>query len=134
MLGMTTPTPAALRAVTLTLTGPDGEPIGECAVRLVLPLRRIDNPNEAVDLTAWAITHALGSPAGGTHTEVAFVDDTTADLPTRVVDEVVRQVANLMYARSWAFHYLPERVADGVLAHGSILRERVEVSSVEVWT
>jgi hypothetical protein len=56
-----------------------------------------------------------------------------AELPERLVDDLVRQIANRMYPSVWAFHYRPERVPDSVLRHGSQLRERVEVSEVEVW-
>lgn len=145
---MTPPTPTApggLRPITLTITNyrqrdAEADAIGSCAVRLVLPLRNLDDGLAAYDLTAWTITHALGSPAGGTHTEVAFVDDSLASVvPTehaveRFADDLVRQVANLMYGRTWAFHYRPEQYAESVLRHGSLLRERVEVSAVEVWT
>jgi hypothetical protein len=133
---MTSPTPTrtgGLRPVTLTLRGGrDNGPVGECAVRLVLT-----SPDTDPTPGAWAITHTLGSPAGGTHTEVVFTDEAPdAPLPVteRVLDDVVRQVADLLYARSWAFHYRPDQVAGSVLRHGSILRERVEVSAVEVWS
>jgi hypothetical protein len=128
-MSSTPPTPGGLRPITVTLTGgPFDEPIGSCAARLVLTA-----PGQATDPAAWAITHALGTPAGGTHTEVAFLGD-TAEHPARVLDEVVRQVGNALYARLWAFLYLPELVPDRVLRHGSILRERVEVTAVEVWS
>lgn len=129
---MTTPTPTAPRAITEHLLGhtPDGpEPIGTMTLRLVLTA-----PGQNTDPGAWVITHPLGNLAGGTHTEVVFVDDTTADLPTRIVDELVRQVAGIVYGPGrWAFHYLPEVVPDRVLRHGSLLRERIEVSTVELW-
>jgi hypothetical protein len=137
---MMPPTPTALRAVTLHLSNAAGEVIGEFAARLVP-----GNRTESLMYGTWAITHALGSLAGGTHTEVAFVDGTcgTRDLDgdgsfrdperERLADEVVRTVANTLYPGGWAFHYRPERVADAVLRYGSLLRERVEVSSVEVW-
>lgn len=133
---MTPPTPTALgglRPVTLHITDyrqrdTEAEVIGSCAVRLVLTA-----PGQDTDPEAWAITHTLGSPAGGTHTEVAF-DASAAELPERVVDDLVRQVGNLLYARSWAFHYRPDQVPDSVLRHGSLLRERVETSAVEVWS
>jgi hypothetical protein len=93
----------------------------------------------------WAITHALGSVAGGTHTEVAFVDGTcgTRDLdgdgsfrdPEReaLADAVVRTVANALYPRRGRSTTAPSGSQDAVLRHGSILRERVEVTAVEVW-
>lgn len=135
-----TPTPTALRPVTLHLRDSAGEVIGSFAARLVP-----GNRTESLMSGTWAITHALGSPAGGTHTEVAFGDGTcgTRDLdgdgsfrdPEReaLADAVVRTVADALYPRLWAFHYRPERVQDAVLRHGSILRERVEVTAVEVW-
>jgi hypothetical protein len=125
---MTTPMPTGLRPVTVHLTGSADEPIGTCAIRLVLTA-----PGQATDEGAWAITHPLGMPAGGTHTEVAFVDDTSTELPERLVDDLVRQIGNRMYPGSWAFHYRPNRVPDAVLQYGSLLRERIEVSAVEVW-
>lgn len=136
-----TPTPPAptLRPITLTLLDGD-EPIGSAELRLVLT-----RPGEATDPGAWAITHQLGSIAGGTHTEVAFVDGTLGarDLAgdgswrdperERRADDLVRHVANAVYPGAWAFHYRPEQVPDAVLRHGSLLRERIEVSNVEVW-
>lgn len=139
---MITPTPRApggLRPHTLPILAhtPDGpEPIGDCAIRLVLPLRSVDSP-DPVDLNAWTITHPLGSVAGGTHTEVVFVDETpTAPLPVaeHVLDAIVRQIAGEVYGPGrWAFHYRPDQYAGSVLAHGSFLRERVEVSEVNLW-
>jgi hypothetical protein len=125
-----TPTaPGGLRPVTVTLTGgPFDEPIGSCAVRLVLT-----SPGQATDPAAWAITHALGTPAGGTHTEVVFVDG-EPNLPTRITHGIVALIATLLYGRAWAFHYLPESVPDSVLRYGSLLRERVEVTDIEVWS
>lgn len=137
---MTTPTPTALRPVTIYLRNSAGDPIGEFAARLIP-----GNRTESYMYGTWAITHALGSIAGGTHTEVSFVDGTcgTRDLdgdgsfrdPEReqLADEVVRTVANALYPGGWAFHYRPQRVADAVLRYGSQLRERVEVSAVEVY-
>jgi hypothetical protein len=128
---MTAPTPTALdrlRPVTLQLRNAADEVIGSFAAR-VLPA------GPGISSGAWAITHTLGSPAGGMHTFVSFVDGTLAELEDeRIIDDIVRQVANELYARTWAFHYRPERVVDSVLAYGSVLRERVEVSAVEVWT
>jgi hypothetical protein len=139
-----TPTPHALRAHTLHILAqtPDGpEPIGSAAIRLVLTA-----PGQNADPGAWAITHPLGSIAGGTYTEVVFVDGTAGNRDTLVDgsfvdperealrDEIVRQVAVEVYGPGrWAFHYRPERVPDAVLVYGSLLRERVEVSAVEVW-
>jgi hypothetical protein len=137
---MITPTPrppGGLRDHTLPILGstPDGpEPIGDCAIRLVLPLRNVDDPIP-VDLNAWAITHPLGSVAGGTYTEVAFVDTSADQQPEHILDAIVRQLAGEVYGPGrWAFHYRPDQVPDAVLRHGLILRERVEVSAVEVWT
>lgn len=135
---MTTPTPTVLRPVTIYLRNSAGDPIGEFAARL------IPNPDGNMGGT-WAITHGLGSIAGGTHTEVSFVDGSAGarDLdsdgsfrdPEREAlrEEVVRAAAIETYGRRWAFIYRPEKVVDSVLRYGSLLRERVEVSSVEVW-
>jgi hypothetical protein len=127
--------PGGTRPITVTLTGgPFDEPIGSCAAHLVLTC-----PGQATDPAAWAITHALGSPAGGTHTEVVFVDDTLVAAVTsrgldRLADDLVRQVADALYGRTWAFHYRPDRVEDSVLRYGSLLRERVEITDIEVWS
>jgi hypothetical protein len=139
-----TPTAPSCRCITEHLIGDtaDGrDAIGTFSLRLVLT-----TPGQTTDPGAWAITHPLGSVAGGTHTEVVFVDGTLGRRDTlgdgsfvdperdRLADEVVRQIASIVYGPGrWAFHYRPERVADAVLRHGSSLRERVEVSSVEVW-
>ena len=112
----------------------DGEraPVGTVRLRLVLPLRTVDHP-DPVDLTAWAITHPLGNLAGGTHTEVALLGN-AADLPERAADDLVRQVAGIVYGPGrWAFHYRPDEVPGRVLRYGSRLRERVEVVEVELW-
>jgi hypothetical protein len=122
----------ALRAHTEHLLGhfPDGpEPIGTMTLRLVLV-----DPDSTTDSGAWVITHPLGNLAGATHTEVALVDASAAGLPEPAVDDLVRQVAGIAYGPGrWAFHYRPELVPDRVLRHGSLLRERIEVSAVEVW-
>jgi hypothetical protein len=135
------PTPTELHPVTLYLRDFAGEVIGEFAARLVP-----GNRTQSIMSGTWAITHALGSLAGGTHTEVAFVDGSAGarDLdgdgsfrdPEREAlrEEVVRLVAVALYARSWAFTYRPEQVENSVLRYGSILRERVEVSAVEVYS
>jgi hypothetical protein len=138
------PTPTKPHAVTLHLRDDQtGQVIGSCSIRLVL----VDDHNPATDTFPgfWAITHTLGSVANGTYTEVAFVDGTLGrrDLdgdgsfrdPVRdeQADRLVRQIANTVYPQAWAFHYRPERVADAVLAHRLRLRERIEVSEVEVW-
>lgn len=135
-----TPTPNALRAITVHLESSRGDVIGEFALRLVLTA-----PGQATSPGASVITHGLGTPAGGTHTEVWFVDGTAGarDLdgdgsfrdPEREAlrEEVVRAAAIETYGRRWAFTYRPEQVEDAVLRYGSLLRERVEVSSVEVY-
>lgn len=125
---MTTPTPTRTpHPITMHLRDEQTNLVaGSCAVRLVL----VDDRTASTP-GAWAITHTLGSIANGTYTEVVFVDGEPE--PTRVADSIVRQVANAVYPHAWAFHYLPERVADAVLAHGCALRERIEVSEVEVW-
>jgi len=120
--------------VTVTITGSSGQAIGTCAARLVLtPVEGVTDPR------AWAITHALGSPAGGTHTEVVLVDDSLArdeggvTVNEHIADGIVRTIAGDLYGRAWAFHYRPGQVPDAVLRHGSRLRERVEVTEVELW-
>lgn len=134
---MTHPTPTAPHTITLHLHNYEDEIVGEFAARLV--------PNAEHDPGAYAITHGLGSLAGGTHTEVAFVDgslgavDLTGDGSftdperDRLADEVVRTVAAALYDRRYAFTYRPDRVERSVLRHGSVLRERVEVSDVVIY-
>lgn len=133
-----TPTPPALRAITLHLRNSADEVIGEFAARLV------PNPTGPTGGSS-VITHGLGTLAGNTHTEVSFVDGSAGarDLdgdgsfrdPEREAlrEEVVRAVAGDLYSRRWAFTYRPEEVEESVLRYGSILRERVEVSAVEVY-
>jgi hypothetical protein len=139
---MTLPTPAKTRPVTLHLYRhgeTSFEVIGEFAARL------IPNPTGPM-LGTHAITHGLGSIAGGTHTEVAFADgscgnrDLTGDGSFRdpereaLRDDIVRAVADHLYgAGHYAFTYRPDRVADGVLRHGSVVREHVEVSDVVIY-
>lgn len=138
---MTHPTPTTRRTITLHLYRNNDTSfglIGEFAATLV------PNPDSHMG-GSYAITHALGSLAGGTHTEVAFVDGTCGrrDLdgdgsfrdPERdaIAEQIVRAVANALYAGTWAFHYRPEQVEESVLRYGSVLRERVEVSAVELW-
>lgn len=118
------------RPVAVPLVDSQAEVIGGCYAALVVGLDP-DRPDTTGG--CWAVTHQLGTPAGGTHTEVTFVDDTAAELPERRVDDLVRQVIDAVYGRRWAFHYRPDEVADRVLRHGSRLRERIEVSGVEVW-
>jgi hypothetical protein len=138
---MRTPTPTKPHPVTLHLTDDQtGQVVGSCSIRLVL----VDD-HTARTYGTWAITHTLGSIANGTYTEVMFADGTLGrrDLdgdgsfrdPERdeQADRLVRQIANAAYPHAWAFHYRPERVADAVTAHGLLLRERIEVSEVELW-
>lgn len=117
------------RPVTVHLRDQLGGVIGEAAVALVIGL----DPDQPAP-GAWAITHQLGSPAGGTHTEVVLADDTATGLPEHLADDLVRKIAGDLYGRAWAFHYRPEQVPEQVLKYGSRVRERVEVTAVKVWT
>lgn len=91
----------------------------------------------AADLPgSWFITHGFGKPAARTYTEVAF--DPAADgdgeaLPERVAEEVTRRVAADLYGTAWAFVYRPDQYADAIGRFGLRRRERVFVTSVEVW-
>lgn len=118
----------ALRPITLHLRDRQQEVIGSAELRLALV-----EPEAATDPGAWAITHGFGNVAQGTHTEVVFTDATAAALPEHVADSLVRAVAHEVYPGGWAFHYRPDEVPAAVLGYGSRLRERVEVSAVEVW-
>jgi hypothetical protein len=89
----------------------------------------------AVQPGSWFITHPLGKPAGNTYTEVIITPAVQAEEhPEHVIDAVVRRVADELYGRAWAFHYRPEQYADSIERWGMTRRERVAVTSVEVWT
>lgn len=87
---------------------------------------------------SWFITHGIGKPAEGTFTEVAFTHDALRDAdgvehPEHVLDAVVRLVAGQLYGTAWAFHYRPDQYADSIERWSMRRRERVLVTSVEVY-
>jgi hypothetical protein len=92
---------------------------------------------------SWFITHGLGEPAAGTYTEVAFapgvlervvlVGEQAYAVGKRLLEEVVRQVAVALYGTAWAFTYRPDQYEDAIARHGLRRRERVIVTSIEVW-
>jgi hypothetical protein len=85
--------------------------------------------------TLWAITHGLGTPAAGTFTAVR-VPDFTPDgdpLPDAAKEAAVRQVAESLYGRAYAFIYSPARIEEGVYRHNLRGREHVTITAVEVW-
>lgn len=92
--------------------------------------------------TSWFVTFGFGKPAASTYTEVAFdleaLTDPDADgaapHPEYVLDAVVRRVTVDLYGQAWAFHYRPDQYDEAIARHGVRLRERVVVSSIEVWT
>lgn len=81
---------------------------------------------------SWSITFGLGKSAQGTYTEVAFTRDVDRH-PERVLEEVVRRVAVDLYGTAWAFTYRPEQYAEAIARWGLRRRERVLVTSIEVW-
>lgn len=89
---------------------------------------------------SWFISHGLGKPAQNTYTEVAFTDEALGELvhatPSeveRVQEEVVRRVAVELYGTAWAFTYRPDQYEDAIARHGLRRRERVIVTSIEVY-
>lgn len=134
MLGMThSPTPPA---------APPGPVEFDYTARLAPLAVLLDENLLDPQPSSWFVTFGFGKPAASTYTEVAFTDDalgriegTTNDtLPERVLDEVVRTIAADLYGTAWAFHYRPDQYQDAIARHGVRLRERVVVSSIEVWT
>ena len=97
--------------------------------------------DEDVGPSSWTITHGLGKPAEGTFTEVAFGPDVNAELltlpgslePYVVADQLVREVAAALYGSAYAFVYRPEEYDDAVARWALRRRERVVVSSLEVF-
>jgi hypothetical protein len=93
--------------------------------------------HERPDPSSWFVTFGFGKPAQGTYAEVAFdlqVDEEGEELPEHVLDAVVRRVAVDLYGTAWAFHYRPDEYASAIERWNLRLRERVVVSTVEVWT
>ena len=87
---------------------------------------------------SWSITFGFGKPAERTYTEVAFTRDARFgaafdQLPERVLEEVVRRVAVDLYGTAWAFTYRPDQYAEAIARWGLRRRERVVVTSIEVW-
>jgi hypothetical protein len=84
--------------------------------------------------SSWFVTHALGTPAGGTYTEVLIAHPIhgVSALPEHVLDAVVRHLAEQVYGRTWAFHYHPDRYADAIERYGLLRRERILVEGIEV--
>lgn len=101
---------------------------------------RLDPSNTGPDWSgSWFITHGLGKPAAGTYTEVAFTIEEPSDSQEqivqdeRVLEEVVRQVATQLYGTAWAFTYRPDQYEDAIARWGLRRRERVIVTSIEVY-
>jgi hypothetical protein len=87
---------------------------------------------------SWFLTHGLGKPAALTYTEVAFsaealIDPDGKPWPEHVLDRAVLEVAGQLYGRAYAFHYRPDQYADAIERHGLRRRERVIVTSIEVY-
>ncbi|MDP5182138.1 hypothetical protein QOZ88_05775 [Blastococcus sp. BMG 814] len=87
----------------------------------------VDGPND------WTVTFGFGKPAAGMYTAVHFAEVPHLSLPERVLEEVVRRVAVDLYGTAWAFTYRPEQYADAIARWGLRRRERVVVTSIEVW-
>lgn len=87
---------------------------------------------------SWFITHGFGGPAERTYTEVSFAPEALTDtdgrpLPSEVLIEAVRSVAQDLYRDAYAFIYPPEQALEAVQMHGLRRRERVHVSHIDVW-
>ena len=88
---------------------------------------------------SWFITHPLGQPAGGTYTEVRLPDEVLTALvhatPLRVdtvLERAVHEVAGQLYGTAYAFTYRPDQYAEAIERFGLRLRERVEITTLEV--
>jgi hypothetical protein len=125
------PTPPPVRAPrAVTLYAPFGRRIVEYAARLQ-PAGEVAS-SLPPHPSSWFVTHAFGTPAGGTYTEVLINDDSSAAAVESVLDAIVRHLAEELYPRLWAFHYRPDQYADSIERHGLIRRERVLVEGIEV--
>lgn len=96
------------------------------------------DPTATTSGPPWYVTFGFGKPAAGTYSEVAFtaealIGDDAEPHPEHVLDAVVRRVAVDLYGTAWAFHYRPDEYADAIGRWNLRRRERVVVSSVEVW-
>lgn len=90
---------------------------------------------------SWTVTFGFGKPAQGTYTEVAFASNVLDSLrhdesvsAECVLEEVVRRVAVDLYGTAWAFVYRPDQYEQAVARWGLRRRERVVVTSIEVWS
>jgi len=88
----------------------------------------------------WYVTHGLGTPAGGTYTEVAFARHTPlatgippAEQSREVLEQVVRSSIRELYGNRWAFHYPPEEYGEAIGRWQLSLRERLVVTHIEWW-
>lgn len=133
-----TTAPHAGRPITVQIVDSLAQPIGSAEARLVVRAGPTPRPGPLV----WAITHGLGTVAGGTHTEVSIDPGAVDPLQThldrdriaRLLDDLVRSVAREAYGTRWSFHYRPDEVDASVLAFGSKVRERIEVTAIELWS
>lgn len=91
-----------------------------------------DTPSERLP-TSWFVTFGFGKPAESTYTEVMFPRVITDEHPEHVLDAVVRRVAVDLYGTAWAFHYRPDQYDEAIGRYPVRLRERVVVTSVEVY-
>jgi hypothetical protein len=136
--GVTTPTPAPSRPPTVSFDAK------------LLPAEQLVDENLLAPLaTSWTVTFGLGGPAAGTYTEVRFpaavldaeggarefvagAADPAYELE-RLLDDLVRRVAEETYGRSWAFHYRPEQYEQSVARWNTRRREVVVVERLEVY-
>lgn len=82
-------------------------------VRFLARLEPIDQRDRQQPLTgSWFITHGIGTPAGGTFTEVAIdpavLGDAPRDIARAALEQTVRELAVQLYGDSWAFTYDPQ--------------------------
>lgn len=83
---------------------------------------------------SWYITHGMGKPAQNTYTEVAFTPEVqAAGHPEAVLEEATRKVAADLYGRCWAFTYRPDQYEESIARWRVRRRERVVVTTLEVW-
>lgn len=88
----------------------------------------------AVQPGSWFVTFGFGRPAQATYTEVVLAPQVRdAGHPEHVVEEAVRAVVLELYGTAWAFIYRPEQYADAIERHNVKRRERVAITSLEVW-
>lgn len=80
----------------------------------------------------WSITFGLGGPAAGMFTAVAVHPGVAAAEPEWVIDQFVREIAQMLYGTAWAFHYRPDQYSRSIAKYAMTLRELVVVTPAVV--